>query len=207
MERWQNKIAVVTGASSGIGAAIARDLVKNGLQVVGLARRVERVEEIAKQLPAELRSKLVALKCDVSSLNSVNEAFDKIIELFGGVDILVNNAGCIYEGGTLSTGNISNIERVLQTNVMGAVYCIQRAFKSMKERQFDGHVVLINSICGHSILNFDSAETSTNIYAPSKYAITAITETLRQEFRGMGTKIKITVSFCYGKDFVIFLTN
>ncbi|XP_065365870.1 farnesol dehydrogenase-like [Calliphora vicina] len=191
MERWQNKVAVVTGASSGIGSAIVKDLINNGLQVVGLARRVERVEEIKKQLPVKLQSKLTALKCDVSNLKSVNEAFDKIISHFGGVDILVNNAGCM-KSGQLSTGNIEDIQHVLQTNVMGVVYCTQRAFKSMKERNFDGHVVLINSIVGHKVITIGNQTINTNIYSPSKFAITAITEIYRQEFRGLGTKIKIT---------------
>ncbi|XP_037822148.1 farnesol dehydrogenase-like [Lucilia sericata] len=192
MERWQNKIAVVTGASSGIGVAIVKDLLKNGLQVVGLARRVERVEDIKKELPKNLQTRLTALKCDVSSLKSVNEAFDKIVSHFGGVDILVNNAGCMKLG-QLSTMNVADVEQVLQTNVMGVVYCTQRAFKSMKERNFNGHVVLINSIAGHNVVSsIDGQAPQFNIYPPSKFAITAITEIYRQEFKGLGTKIKVT---------------
>ncbi|XP_037822153.1 farnesol dehydrogenase-like [Lucilia sericata] len=191
MERWQNKLAVVTGASSGIGSAIVKDLLNNGLQVVGLARRVERVEELKAQLPVKLQSKLTALKCDVSNLKSVNDAFDKIISQFGGVDILVNNAGCM-KNGKLCAGNLKDIEQVLQTNVMGVVYCTQRVFKSMKERNFDGHIILINSIAGHRVKNVGNAAPDNNIYAPSKFAITAITEIYRQEFKGFGTKIKIT---------------
>ncbi|XP_065365176.1 farnesol dehydrogenase-like [Calliphora vicina] len=192
MERWQNKIAVVTGASSGIGIAIVKDLIKNGLQVVGLARRVERVEDIKKSLPKNLQTKLTALKCDVSNLKSVNEAFDKIVQHFGGIDILVNNAGCLKLG-QLTTMNVADVEQVLQTNVMGVVYCTQRAFKSMKERNFNGHVVLINSVAGHKVVSsIDGSTPEFNIYPPSKFAITAITEIYRQEFRGLGTKIKVT---------------
>ncbi|XP_037822150.1 farnesol dehydrogenase-like [Lucilia sericata] len=190
MERWQNKIAVVTGASSGIGVAIVKDLLKNGLQVVGLARRVERVEDIKKELPKNLQIKLTALKCDVSSLKSVNETFDKIVSHFGGIDILVNNAGCLKLG-KLSTMNVADVEQVLQTNVMGVVYCTQRAFKSMKERNFNGHVVLINSIAGHKVISGVQIP-EYNIYPASKFAITAITEIYRQEFKGLGTKIKVT---------------
>ncbi|KAM7348779.1 farnesol dehydrogenase-like [Cochliomyia hominivorax] len=191
MERWQNKVAVVTGASSGIGSAIVKDLVKSGLQVVGLARRVERVEDIKAQLPVKLQSRLMALKCDVSNLKSVNEAFDKIISHFGGVDILVNNAGCMKPG-QLCAGNVDDIQQVLQTNVMGVVYCTQRAFKSMKERNIAGHVVLINSIAGHKVIAVGNNAPNTNIYSPTKFAITAITEIYRQEFKGLGTKIKVT---------------
>ncbi|KAM7347470.1 uncharacterized protein ACRADG_007036 [Cochliomyia hominivorax] len=191
MERWHNKIAVVTGASSGIGAAIVKDLLANGLQVVGLARRVERVEALKQQLPKELQSKLTAIECDVSNFKSVNEAFDEIISLFGAIDILVNNAGCMSKG-KLSTGNVEEIEKVLQTNVMGVVYCTQRAFQSMKKHNFNGHVILLNSISGHRVRCLPNYVPDNNIYAPSKFAITAITEIYRQEFKGLGTKIKIT---------------
>ncbi|KAI8126682.1 Farnesol dehydrogenase [Lucilia cuprina] len=185
------ELAVVTGASSGIGAAIVGDLLNSGLLVVGLARRVDRVNDIKQQLPVNLQPKLMALQCDVSSLESVNKAFDKIISLFGGVDVLVNNAGCMSKG-KLSTGNPEEIQKVLQTNVMGVVYCTQRAFKSMKERNFDGHVILLNSISGHRVRCLPNYLPDNNIYAPSKFAITAITEIYRQEFKGLGTRIKIT---------------
>ncbi|XP_023305096.2 farnesol dehydrogenase-like [Lucilia cuprina] len=192
MERWQNKVAVVTGASSGIGSAIVKDLLKAGVQVVGLARRKERVEELKESLPAEQKSLLTAIKCDVSNQQSVNEAFDEIIAKFGGVDILVNNAGCAKMGQLVSM-DVQDIQNVLQTNVMGIVYCTQRAFKSMKERNFDGHVVLINSVAGHNVFPGAMGNVpSTNIYSPSKFAVTAITEIYRQEFKGLGTKVKVT---------------
>lgn len=193
MERWHNKIAVVTGASSGIGSAIVKELLTHGLQVIGLARRVDRIEELRKQLPSNLQNKLTALDCDVSRLESVNQAFDKIISLFGGIDILINNAGCMCKG-KLCTGNPDEIQKVLQTNVMGVVYCTQRAFQSMKERNFNGHIILINSISGHKVRCLPNYVPDNNIYAPSKFAITAVTEIYRQEFKGLGTKIKITVS-------------
>lgn len=192
MDRWRNKVAVVTGASSGIGAAIVKDLVENGLQVVGLARRPERVTDILKTLPPAKHGNLTALRCDVSDVQSVNKAFDTIIAKFGGIDILVNNAGCLKQG-QLVNMDINEIQQVLQTNVMGVVHCTQRAFKSMKERNFPGHVILINSIAGHEFISLPGTPES-NVYGPSKFAITAITEIYRQEFRGLGTKIKITVS-------------
>lgn len=74
MDRWQNKIAVVTGASAGIGAAVVKDLVKAGLVVIGLARRVERVRDLGKDLPPELVKNLHAVQCDVSKEDEVKKS-------------------------------------------------------------------------------------------------------------------------------------
>lgn len=193
MDRWQNRVAVVTGASSGIGSAIVVDLVNAGLVVVGLARRVERVEELAKALPAARRDKLLALKCDVGDEESVKMAFDIIEQKFGAIDILVNNAGTLQHG-RLVDMPLSAAQQTLQTNIMGIVACTQRAFRSMKERNFNGHVILINSILGHKVFQTSPGQApDLNVYPPSKYAVTALTEIYRQEFLGLGTRIKITV--------------
>ncbi|XP_053953833.1 farnesol dehydrogenase-like [Anastrepha ludens] len=192
MERWHNRVAVVTGASSGIGAATVKDLLKANLMVVGLARRLERMEAYKAELPADQQKRFYPFTCDVSSQESVDKAFDWIIEKLGGVDILVNNAG-IFKKGQAVTLDPVQIQQMVQTNVMGVVYCTQRAFKSMKERNYDGHVVIVNSVLGHAIpAKPNSGAPVMNVYPPTKYAITAITEVYRQEFRGLKTKIKIT---------------
>ncbi|XP_017461627.1 PREDICTED: farnesol dehydrogenase-like [Rhagoletis zephyria] len=192
MERWANCTAVVTGASSGIGVAIVKDLLKANMKVAGLGRRKERMEELRATLAEDQQKLFYPVACDVSSLESVNAAFDWIIKNLSGVDVLVNNAG-IYNVGQASTMNPVEIQQVIQTNVMGVVYCTQRAFKSMKERSVDGHVVIINSVVGHYVPQNDAQTTPTsNLYAPSKYALTALTEVYRQEFRGLGTRVKIT---------------
>ncbi|KAI8124096.1 hypothetical protein FF38_00969 [Lucilia cuprina] len=193
MERWQNRVAVVTGASSGIGSAITKDLIAAGLVVVGLARRKERVDEIRASLPAKQQNRLHAIKCDVSDMQSVNEAFDWIEKTLGTVEILINNAGT-YTSGQLLTLEIDTLQQTLQTNVMGIVYCTRRAFQSMQKANVNhGHVILINSVVGHYIFNPPPGSLPTfNIYPCTKYAVTGLTEILRQEFRELKTKIKIT---------------
>ncbi|XP_018785300.1 PREDICTED: farnesol dehydrogenase-like [Bactrocera latifrons] len=192
MERWSNCTAVVTGASSGIGLAIVKDLLKENMRVAGLARRKERMEEWRATLPEEQQKRFYPVSCDVSSLESVNEAFDWVIKNLSGVDVLINNAG-IYNAGQATEMDPAKLQEVLQTNVMGVVYCTQRAFGSMKDRSVDGHVVIINSVLGHCVLLSEPHTSPTsNLYAPSKYALTALTEVYRQEFRGLGTRVKIT---------------
>lgn len=195
MNQWVGKVAVVTGASSGIGATIVVDLANAGMIVIGLARRKELVEElISKVQETETAGALHAFKCDVSKEEDILVAFNWIIEQFGGVDVLINNAGVMKPFTTLvSKDNTDAMRDVLDTNVLGVVLCTREAFQSMKNRNVAGHVILINSVGGHKVPTLPGI--TLNIYTPSKFAVTAITEVLRQEFRNEGTKIKVTVSF------------
>uniref|UniRef100_A0A1Q3FRV7 Putative dehydrogenase n=1 Tax=Culex tarsalis TaxID=7177 RepID=A0A1Q3FRV7_CULTA len=189
MDRWEGKVAVVTGASSGIGAAIAKSLANAGMVVVGLARRVERVEALRDDLVDDAtRERFHAFKCDVEQEEDILAAFRWIETKFGGVDVLINNAGVLRETKLVTPGNTAILRQILDTNVMGLVLCSREAFQSMKKRSVDGHVVHINSISGHVVPNFDKL----NIYSASKFAVTALTETMRREFASEGTKIKVT---------------
>lgn len=126
MERWQNRVAVITGASSGIGAACTKLLVAAGLQVVGLARRSERLEQLWQSLPADQRQRFHQRTCDVSAEAQVNSAFEWIEQHLGGVDVLINNAGIVREGQLLDMPT-QEISDIMQTNLMGAIYCTKLA--------------------------------------------------------------------------------
>ncbi|KAH8419764.1 hypothetical protein KR009_002293 [Drosophila setifemur] len=192
MERWQNRVAVVTGASSGIGAVLTRQLVSAGVVVLALARRLDRLEQLRQDLPEEQRPNLHIRQCDVTNLESVNAAFDAAEKELGGVDILINNAGMLT-GGQLLTMPLDIVQQVLQTNVMGVVYSTQRAFASMRQRQVTGHVVLLNSIVGHYLFNpLPGSHQELNMYPATKHALTALTELFRQEMRDFKTKVKVT---------------
>ncbi|XP_075155707.1 farnesol dehydrogenase-like [Haematobia irritans] len=191
MDRWQNKIAVVTGASAGIGAATCKALAEKGMIVIGLARRVEKMENQTRPLIAEeYRKNFHSYKCDVGCEESVKEAFAWIIQKFGAVDVLINNAGICPISTLLSPDNSAVVKDVLNTNVLGVVWCTREAFRNMKERNFDGHIIIVNSVAGHRIPNVPGF--SFHMYAPSKHAVTAMTEVLRQELQTQKTKIKIT---------------
>ncbi|XP_061389948.1 farnesol dehydrogenase-like [Musca vetustissima] len=192
MDRWQNKVAVVTGASSGIGAAICKTLVENGMIVVGLARRLVKINTNVKNaLPVDKQPNFHAFKCDVSDEQNVKETFAWIEDKFGGVDVLINNAGVMKNIPLLAKHNSDDIKATLNTNVLGVVWCTREAFRSMRQRNDGmGHVFIINSTAGHSVPTFPGI--NFNIYPSSKHAVTAMTEVLRQEFRNEKTKIKIT---------------
>ncbi|KAJ3629017.1 hypothetical protein MTP99_013441 [Tenebrio molitor] len=186
MDRWKGKVAIVTGASAGIGAAIAKQLVEEGLQVVGLARRSERVEELAKKLQGQ-KGKLYAIKADISKEEDILEAFKWTSDNVGPVHILVNNAGIVQQT-NLIEGDTEKWKKTFDTNVMGLCVATREAVKIMKAEKIDGHIIHINSIAGHTVPNYPGL----NVYPASKYAVTALTETLRQELNHLGLKIKIT---------------
>uniref|UniRef100_A0A6M2DFS5 Putative dehydrogenase n=1 Tax=Xenopsylla cheopis TaxID=163159 RepID=A0A6M2DFS5_XENCH len=192
MDRWRGKVAVVTGASSGIGAAIAKDLVEAGLKVVGLARRLDRMEQDASKMNTSKGGSYHPKKCDVSKEAEVIEVFAWVKKTFGGVDILVNNAGIVRNNMLTSPGNSKDLRDVIDVNVMALCYCTREAFNSMKDRDVAGHIIHINSIAGHSIPSMTGAPPTGNIYFGSKHCVTALTENLRQEMIYLKSKTKVT---------------
>lgn len=195
MERWIGKVAVVTGASSGIGAAVIKDLAKAKMITIGLARRLERIEELKNDLPDDVKQNLVARKCDVSSEEDIKNTFKWIEENYGGVDVLINNAGIVCPKAIVEEGNSDLINQTIDVNIKGPIFCTREAFRSMKTRDTPGHIININSVVGHKIMNFMENGVSVGAYPPSKHAITALTEVVRQELLMKQTKIKVTVSF------------
>ncbi|CAD7079044.1 unnamed protein product [Hermetia illucens] len=191
MDRWYNKVAVVTGASSGIGQVVAADLVKHDFRVVALARRTDRLLENKLALQDTLRARYHIVNCNVTNEEEVKCTFEWIEKTLGGTDVLINNAGIICRGTNLSSLDSTKPARdTLDTNVMGVFYCVREAFNSMKKRNFDGHVVIVNSIGGHKVPIIPGI--SYNMYCATKYAVTAMVETYRQEFADAGTKVKVT---------------
>lgn len=194
MNRWANRVAVVTGSSSGIGAATCKDLVAKGLVVVGLARRENRLKELKASLPADQAARFHYRKCDVSDEQQVIETFAWVDKTLGGADVLVNNAGIARFGNITDAGNSADLRAVVDINILGVTWCTREAFQSLHRRKVnDGHIVIVNSIVGHRVPNMPGM--SFNIYPCTKHAITAMTEVLRQEFLNKGTQTKVTVSF------------
>lgn len=169
--------------------------------VIGMARRVERLEELKSKISTTTTGVLHAFKCDVTSEEEIKKGFLWTIANFGGVDVLINNAGISRIFKLIDADNTALVKEIIDTNVMGVVLCTREAFRSMKDRNFDGHIIIINSIAGHYVPNLPEMG-SFNAYAPSKYALTAMTEVLRQEFLSEGTAVKITVFFTFFRSLV-----
>ncbi|CAO1391470.1 unnamed protein product [Diamesa hyperborea] len=189
MEKWQAKVAVVTGGNAGNGFAILRKLAESGLIVVAFDLITDAVDTLAVELKD---CKIYAHLCDVTSDNSVETAFKWVEENLGGCDILVNNAGISKNIGVLEyEKSMIELSQVIEVNFTGVVRCTRQAFKSMKTRNDYGYIININSILGHNIMKVHGFKMS--VYAGTKHAITALTKTIRQELKEMqSAKIRIT---------------
>ncbi len=180
----------------GIGAGIVVELTKAGMIVIGLARRIEKVEALKSEIPENLRNNLHAIKCDVSKEEEIVATFKEINDKFGGISVLVNNAGVAAEGTLFSRENVDDIKNVVNVNLYGVVFCTREAYISMKKHNIDdGHIININSIAGHGV-PFIEGFASFNIYSPTKHAVTALTEVYRQDLVKEKSNIRVTVSNC-----------
>lgn len=201
MERWSGRTAVVTGASAGIGAAIAYQLLDAGVNVVGLARRVEKIQDAVDTARKDAQSrgrtqtnkapspgKLHCVKCDVSKEADILSAFKWIQEHTDGVHILVNNAGVVGQT-KLTETNTDEWRRLFDINVLGLSICTREAVQQMKAKGIDdGHIVHISSVAGHKYPSFPGLE----MYSATKHSVRVLTEGLRKELVASKSKIRVT---------------
>lgn len=177
MEKWRGKNAVVTGASSGIGAQIVRELVNAGINVAALARRVEKLES----LKAELKSapgKVAVVVCDITSGESIESAFKLIEKTFSSIQIMVNNAGAGKLGLDILEGSddlkaMQSFEQIIQLNFTGLVHFTRKAFHLIEKSEDYGIIINIGSIVGHAVPN---SGPGMNVYPGTKFAVRATTE-------------------------------
>lgn len=183
MARWAGHTALVTGASSGIGAAIARRLLAEGLAVVGCARRRERVAAVLREADPQ-GSRSLAMTCDVGDEVAVREAFAAARTRFGGVDVLVNNAG-LGHAGRLADGRLEDWRQMLDVNVLGLCLCTREALADMRARGVPGQIIHVGSMAGQRV------PPGAGFYAATKHAVRALTEALRIELREAGDPIRV----------------
>lgn len=187
MDRWVGKVAIVTGASSGIGAAVAESLVKQGLQVAALARREDRLVELAEKLSGQ-KGKLFPVKTDISNEEEILRAFKWIKENLGPIHILINNAGIGLPNSTATDGDTEVWKKIYAVNVFGLSIATREAVRDMKANNVDGHIIHVNSVLGHKVILLPGS----GLYSSSKFAVTALAEILRLELGDQKSKIKIT---------------
>ncbi|MBD1835856.1 SDR family oxidoreductase [Cyanobacteria bacterium FACHB-472] len=176
----KDQIVLITGASSGIGAACAKIFAEAGAKLILVARRQERLEELAQMLKG---TTVHLLPLDVRDRVSVESAFSSLPADWSNVDILINNAGLSRGLNKLHEGSIQDWEEMLDTNIKGLLYCTRFLVPGMVNRG-RGHVVNLGSIAGHQTYP------GGNVYCASKAAVKAISEGLKQDL--LGTPVRVS---------------
>jgi 3-oxoacyl-[acyl-carrier protein] reductase len=176
----ENKIAVVTGGTKGIGRAIAESLLKAGASVFICARDKSELKRALEQLSAFGR--VEGEICDVRSESQVKIMLDEAARVFGGVDILVNNAGIGIMGKTVEEMSAAEFEQTLQTNLFGVFYACHHAIPFMRRRG-GGYIINISSLAGQN------AHPRMAAYNASKFGLNGFSEALVQEVREHDIKV------------------
>mgnify|MGYP001816112175 CR=1 FL=1 len=172
MSSLTGKVALVTGASSGIGFAVAEALAAKGAQVFGLCRRIGQIPESCQ-----------AISCDLRNPERIAHAFEILGDSAPQLDILVNNAGRAYLS-RLTDGDPSDWEEMWEVNVRALAVCSQQALKHFPAT--GGRIINVSSLSGHRV------PPTGGFYAPTKFAVRAITEALRNEIRLDGSPHQIS---------------
>ena len=168
------KVVVITGASSGLGEAAARLLADQGAAVVLGARRVDRLETLAREIN-DRGHRALALATDVVDVKQVQRLVDTAVERFGRIDVIINNAGLMPQS-PLDRLRIDEWDRMIDVNIKGVLYGIAAALPHMK-RQKSGHIINVSSVAGHKV------RAGGAVYSATKHAVRVISEGLRQEVK------------------------
>ncbi|UYY81400.1 MULTISPECIES: SDR family oxidoreductase [unclassified Arthrobacter] len=177
MATGQGRVAVITGASSGIGAATARALAADGYRVALLARRADRIRALAE----ELGDGAIAIEADVTDRGSLVAAAERVKAEFGGTDVLVNNAGIMLLG-PFSSDQQEDYRQMIEVNLIGAITATEVFLDQLRDG--GGDLVNISSVAGRT------ARPGNGVYAATKWGINGWSESLRQELQ---PGIRVTV--------------
>jgi NADP-dependent 3-hydroxy acid dehydrogenase YdfG len=176
------RVAVVTGASSGIGEATAKALAREGYAVALAARREDRITQFAEEI-ASTGGKALAVPTDVSDPESAAALIRVANEELGSLDVLVNNAGVMLLGPVLGA-ELEHWQRMVNVNLLGLLYCTHAALPIMQE-QGRGHIVNVSSVAGRV------ARLGSGVYNATKWGVGAFSESLRQE--GALYNVRVTI--------------
>ena len=170
----QGKVVVITGASSGLGEATARELSAQGATVVLGARRADRIKSLADELTRR-GGKALAVPTDVIHSEQVKKLVDSAVQAYGRIDVMINNAGLMPQS-PLERLRIDEWDRMIDVNIKGVLYGIAAALPYMKQQKC-GHIINVSSVAGHKV------RAGGAVYAATKHAVLALSEGLRQEVK------------------------
>ncbi|MGG0305920.1 SDR family oxidoreductase [Priestia megaterium] len=172
MSNIQDKVVIITGASSGIGEATAKELASKGAQLVLAARREDRLKKLQEEIQKN-GGQAIYKVTDVASHEQMEELAEYALTEFGKIDVMVNNAG-VMPLSPVYQKKINEWDSMIDINIKGVLYGIAAVLPSMRERK-EGHIINVSSIAGHLVFHASA------VYSGTKFAVRAITEGLRKE--------------------------
>jgi len=182
MSNIQDKVVIITGASSGIGEATAKELASRGAKLVLAARREDRLKKLQEEIKNS-GGQAIYKVTDVTSYEQMEELAAYALKEFGKIDVLINNAG-IMPHSFLYKKKVDDWNRMIDINIKGVLYGIAAVLPSMRERK-EGHIINVSSVAGHVV------GAGSTVYAATKFAVRAISEGLRKE--ELGNNIRSTI--------------
>jgi NADP-dependent 3-hydroxy acid dehydrogenase YdfG len=179
----RDRVALITGGGSGIGAATARELARAGVRVAILGRRAALLSDVAREIESE-GGRCVAVTADVRDYAQVRNAVERTVEAYGRLDILVPNAARV-DHGPFDVADPVLLSDVISTNVIGVLYVIRAGLAHLYASPGDGHVVIVASASGRVTYVGEPA------YVASKHAVVAFADCLRKEMAHRGVRVSV----------------
>lgn len=177
-----NSLAFISGASSGIGMAIARKFASEGINLIISARREERLQALADELKSKFGIAVHTLVLDVRNREDVLQQIGQLPAALQNIDILINNAGLASGLGPMHEGDIDDWEKMIDTNVKGLLY-VSRAIAPLMKAREKGLIINIGSIAGKEVY------ANGNVYCATKHAVDALSKAMRIELSAFGVKV------------------
>jgi 3-hydroxy acid dehydrogenase / malonic semialdehyde reductase len=177
-----NKIVLITGASSGIGEACAESFAEAGVKLILVARRKEKLEKISENIKNKFGASSIFFQCDVRSEKNVKEVIEKLPKEWESIDILINNAGLARGVEKIQDGKITNWDEMIDTNIKGLLYVTHYVLPKMREKK-SGMIINIGSVAGREVYP------GGNIYCATKSAVAALARAWQLDLNGTGIRI------------------
>lgn len=178
------KIALITGATAGIGKATAERLAKEGFDIIITGRREEKLKDLEDLLKREYKTEVLSLVFDVRSYTEVEKNLGNLPQRWKNVDVLVNNAGLAVGLSPIHEGDVDDWERMIDTNIKGLLYVTRTIAPGMVERK-SGHILNIGSIASKEVY------INGNVYCATKHAVKALSQAMRLDMVNYGIKVTL----------------